>query len=230
MTQSACVWYRLRKYRRDSKNNWRLTGEIDSNHVPFQVDDGTGKVTVEPVGASIQGKVRQTGYPGQSPLTFSAFVDRRDEEEKWVEEIIYEGTSLYVLGHARSLHQDRLSLRERTLLKLRQLKLDPEAMRRYDTDGDGQIDLREWENARQTVEQEALREQLEDSRGRTRQEEHVVIGKSSQRGLPFIIAETVSEGKLTGKYALLSVALLIAGSGACLVAVYKFLDYFGFNL
>jgi hypothetical protein len=230
MTQSACVWYRLRKYRRGSKNNWKLTSEIDSNHVPFQVDDGTGKVTVDPVGATIQGNVRQTGYPGQSPLTFTVFVNSRDEDEKWVEDIIYEGTSLYVLGYARPLDQDRLSLRERTLLKLRRLKLDHEAMRRYDTDGDGQIDLQEWESARQAVEQEALREQLADSRRRTCQEEHVVIGKSSQWGLPFIIAETVSEGKLTGKYALLSVALLIAGMGACIVAIYQFLDYFGFKL
>lgn len=230
MTQSACVWYRLRKYRRDSKNNWKLTGEVDSNHVPFQVDDGTGKVTVDPLGAAIQGNVRQTGYPGQSPLTFTAFVNSRDQDEKWVEDIIYEGTSLYVLGYARPLDQDRLSLRERTLLKLRRLKLDHEAMRRYDTDGDGQIDLQEWESARQAVEQEALREQLADSRRRTSQEEHVVIGKSSQRGLPFIIAETVSESKLTGKYALFSVALLIAGTGACIVAIYQFLDYFGFRL
>jgi hypothetical protein len=230
MTQSACAWYRLRKYRRGSKNNWKLTGEIDSNHVPFQIDDGTGKVTVHPVGACIQGKVRQTGYPGLSPLTFTTFVNARDEDEKWVEDIIYEGTSLYVLGYARSLDEDRLGLRERILLKLRRLKLDHEAMRRYDADGDGQIDVKEWDNARQAVELEALGEQLELSRRRSRQEEHVVIGKSSQRGSPFIIAETVSEGELTGKYALLSVALLSAGAGACLVAIYKFLDYFGFNL
>ena len=40
-----------------------------------------------------------------------------------LEEIIYEGTSLYVLGFARPLREERTSLRDRTLAKLRQLKL-----------------------------------------------------------------------------------------------------------
>ncbi len=225
MTQSACAWYRLRKYRKDNNKSWKLIKEVNSNHVPFQIDDGTGRVIVVPAGASIKAKVQQTGYPGQSPLTFTAFGSGYDEDEKWIEDIIYEGTSLYVLGYAQPLREERMSLRERTMAKLRQLKLDPRAMRRYDADGDGVIDEVEWQNARNDAEQEAMREQLTEGSARKRQEEHVVIGKGPQRSSPFIIAETVSEAELIRKYGLISIPLLIAGLGAVILALYKFLQY-----
>ncbi|MEJ2490168.1 MAG: GIDE domain-containing protein [Desulfuromonadales bacterium] len=225
MTQSACVWYRLRKYRKDSKNKWRLTKEINSNHVPFLIDDGTGRVTVDPRGSSVKARIRQTGVPGQSPLTFTAFGGSDDEDEKWVEEIIYEGTSLYVLGYARPLQEARLSLRERTLGRLRQLKLDPPAMRRYDTNGDGHIDATEWAVARHDAEQEAMREHLADGQRRKRQEEHVLIARPPQRSLPFVIAETLSEAALVRKYGLISIPLLLAGAAAAALALYKFLPF-----
>lgn len=225
MTQSACAWYRLRKYRKDNNKNWKLVKQVDSNHVPFQIDDGTGRVVVDPMGASVKARIQQTGYPGQSPLTFSAFGSSYDEDEKWVEDIIYEGTSLYVLGFARPQRQGSSGLRERTLAKLRQLKLDPEALRRYDTDGDGRIDEVEWQVARDDAEQEAMREHLAEGRGRKRQEEHLVIGKPPQRGLPFIVAEALSEAHLSRKFGWFSLPLLLGGVGATVLALYKFLQY-----
>jgi len=225
MTQSACAWYRLRKYRKDNNKNWKLIKQVDSNHVPFQVDDGTGRVVVEPMGASVKARIQQAGYPGQSPLTFTAFGGGHDEDEKWVEEVIYEGTSLYVLGFARPARQERLSLRDRTLARLRQLKLDPAALRRYDTDGDGRIDEAEWQAARNDAEQEAMRDHLAESRGRKRQEEHLVIGKPPQRGLPFIVAEALSEAHLSRKYGWISLPLLLCGGVATALAFYKFLQY-----
>ena len=225
MTQSACAWYRLRKYRKDNNKSWKLVKEVNSNHVPFQVDDGTGRVIVDPAGASIKAKAQQTGYPGQSPLTFTAFGNSVDEDEKWIEDVIYEGTSVYVLGYAQPLRKERVSLRERTMAMLRQLKLDPELMERYDTNRDGVIDEAEWQNARNDAEQEAMRDHLEEGSARKRQEEHVLIGKGPQRSLPFIITETVSEADLVRKYGLISIPLLIAGLGAMILALYKFLQY-----
>ena len=227
MTQSACVWYRLRKYRKDNNKSWKLVKEVNSNHVPFLVDDGTGRVNVDPAGATVKAKVQQAGYPGQSPLTFTAFGSSYAEDEKWIEDIIYEGTSIYVLGYAQPLRKERMGLRERTLTKLRQLKLDPKALHRYDTDGDGVIDEAEWQGARNDAEQEALREHLAESEARKRQEDSVVIGKGPQRSLPFVITETVSEADLVRKYGFLSLPLLVAGLMAMTLALYKLLQYLG---
>ncbi len=225
MTQSACVWYRLRKYRKDNKNNWKLVKEINSDHVPFQLDDGTGRVTVDPSGADVKAKVHQSGYPGQSPLTFTAFGSGFGEDEKWIEDLIYEGTSIYVLGYARPEREERLSLRDRTTAKLRQLKLDPQAMHRYDTNSDGLIDEVEWQDARNDAEQAALSEHLAEDLPRRRQEDHVVISNGPQRSLPFIITETISESDLVRKYGLFSLCLMLAGLGTMALALYQLLQY-----
>jgi hypothetical protein len=130
-----------------------------------------------------------------------------------------------VLGYAQPLREERMSLRERTMARLRQLKLDPELMERYDTDGDGVIDESEWQVARSDAEHEAIRDHLEEGSARKRQEEHVLIGRGPQRSLPFIVTETVSEADLVRKYGLISIPLLIAGLGTMLVALYKLLQY-----
>lgn len=224
MTQSACVYYRLRKYRREKNNKWRLIKDVDSSHVPFQIDDGTGRVVVAPQGASVKAKTRQTGYPGQTPLTFTA-LDSAAETEKWVEDIIYEGTTLYVLGFARPLREERRSLHDRSLEKLRDLKLDRRVLHRYDTDGDSQISEDEWQVARSDAEQAALKEHLAESSGRKRQEEHVVIARASRRGMPFVIAEAASEAHLIRNYRLLTVPLLLGGLAAAGFALYKLLEF-----
>ena len=222
VSHSACAWYRLRKYRKDSRDKWKLVREEDSGHVPFQIDDGTGRVVVAPSGASVKAKTRHTSYPGQSGMSFgSDFGD----DEKWVEEIVYEGSSVYVLGYAQPLRGARVSLRERTMAKLRQLKLDPQAMRRYDASGDGRIDQVEWEIARSDAEQTSLKEHLAEQGQRKRQEEHVVIAKPPQRRLPFVIAETESEAHLTTKYGWFSIPLLFGGVTALVFAIYKFLQF-----
>ncbi len=226
MTQSACVYYRLRKYRREEKNKWRLIKDIDSSHVAFQIDDGTGRVVVDPRGASIKARTRQTGYPGQSLLTFTAF-DSADENEKWVEDVIYEGTTLYVLGFARPLKAERRSLRERSVEKLRELKLDRRALHRYDTDDDSQISEDEWQVARSDAEQAALKDHLAEGSGRKRQEEHVIIARPPRRGMPFVIAEAASEAQLIRNYGLISLSLLVAGLVVAGFALYKLLEFSG---
>ncbi|MBW2520138.1 MAG: hypothetical protein JRD88_07290, partial [Deltaproteobacteria bacterium] len=223
LSHSACAWYRIRKYRKDSRDNWKLVREEDSGHVPFQIDDGTGMVTVAPKGASVKAKIKHTSYPGQSGMSFTG--SDFGDHEKWVEEIVYEGTSVYVLGYAQPLRQKRVSLRERTITQLRQLKLDPQAMRRYDANGDGQIDQIEWEAARSDAEQMTLKEHLAEQGERKRQEEHVVIARPPQRRMPFVVAETESEAHLTTRYGWFSIPLLLGGVIALVVAIYKFLQF-----
>jgi hypothetical protein len=224
MTQFPCIFYRLRKYRRSRQNQWKLVREQDSRHVPFQVDDGSGRVIVDPAGAMVSAKTRHTGYPGESPLTFTAF-KREYDNEKWVEDIIYEGTSLYVLGYARPLKEERASLADRTRAILRELKFDRQAMNSYDADGDGRISDAEWDHARSDAEQAALREHLDERGARKRQEEHVVITRPRQNRLPFVITETVSEADLTRKYTLISIPLFVAGLAALIFATYKMFEY-----
>lgn len=226
INQSSCVYYRLRKYKKDRNNRWTLTSDKDSRHVPFMVDDGTGQVLVDPSGATVRAKTSRTGMPGEATLAFHG-VSTDDSNEKWVEDIIFEGTSLYVLGYAQPLKEERKSLRERTVEKLRDLKLDRKALQGYDADGDGQISEQEWQSARSDAEQLALKEHLATGASGKRQEEHAVIAKSPQRGLPFVVAETAEEAHLVRKYWLLSMPLIVFGLLAAALSLYFFLQFLG---
>jgi hypothetical protein len=226
MNQSACVYYRLRKYRKDNQNRWVLKSDIDSRHVPFCIDDGTGQVTVDPSGATVKAKTSRTGMPGEATLAFHG-VSTDDPDEKWIEDIIFEGVPLYVLGFARPLREKRKSLRERTVEKLRELKLDRKALHRYDADGDGRISEDEWQVARSDAEQNALKDHLAEGSSGKRQEEHAVIARPSQRGLPFVLAEAVEEAHLIRNYGLISIPLMISGFIAAGLALYFFLGFIG---
>lgn len=221
MTQGACVWYRLRKYRRDSNNRWTQTSESSSGHVPFVLDDGSGQVVVDPAGATVKVRTEQTGYPGESSLIGTAVEGGPDE--KWIEELIYEGTTLYVLGYARPTRGVGPGLRERTIEQLRRLKLDPQAQRRYDTNGDGRLDADEWQSARDDAEQLAAVEQLSAQRAPTT--DHALLGKPP-RGLPFLIAEGQTGAELAGRYGWLGAMLLMLGVAAFALTLKLSLNFF----
>ena len=212
MTHLACVHWRLEKFRRDRNDQWKSIGVSSSGPVPFELEDATGRITIDPRGASIHPRQRQEGHPGQMSLLFSGS-GSSDMQEKWVEEVLCEGASLYILGFASAPRSQSSSLRERTVERLRQLKGDPQALQRYDSDGDGRISQAEWDLARQKEEDLALHESLQQRQNSSPGGVRPQIGRPPQRGLPFLIAESASEAHLSRNYAWYAGPLLIAGLG-----------------
>jgi hypothetical protein len=217
MTHLPCVYYRLRRYRRDRRDNWRLTSSKDSTHVPFYLEDDSGALTVDPGRASVRTGHKQTGYGGPNDLFFST-TSGLDGDEKWVEEVIPEGTGLYVLGEADENRPARLPLREQLTLALRALKKDPEALKHYDENRDGAISAEEWNRARREVEERLLHQNLGDRGPDLPLRDRVVIRRPRQRSLPFIVAETASEANLVRGYGLYTIPLF---GGALLAAVWS---------
>ncbi len=193
MSHIPCVFYRLTKYRRE-KNQWKVTSISSSNTVPFLLEDDTGKVEIDPAGCRVSAGTKQEGMPGQAGMSYHF----DDGDEKWTEEIIVEGTLLYVLGFASIKSEQGPTMAERKVEALRELKRNPQDLQQFDTDGDGRISEEEWENARTAVADKLLRDELETKQQRKKQEEHVVIGK--KKGRPLVIAETHSEQQLTSRY------------------------------
>ncbi|MCP3175951.1 E3 ubiquitin ligase family protein [Desulfuromonas sp. KJ2020] len=209
MTQSPCVYYRLKKYRRDDRNHtWNLVSTQDSGYVPFLLDDGSGRVIIDPQGARVRPKSSQEGYPGQTSL----LVRGKDPDEKWVEELIHEGSPVYILGQAYQERSPAPTLRERTRAILQGYKQDAAKRQQFDKNRDGHLSPDEWDEARQAAEEEALHQALHatDSRGRGT----VIIGRDPHRRLPFIIAETPSEAHLTRNYGLTAIPLFLAAVAA----------------
>ncbi len=196
MSHSACIYYRLSKYKRNHKNHWVVSSITSSGHVPFWLEDESGRVSVDPGSATIKSDHRQESL-GEGTLAFAGF---SDSSEKWIEELIYDGALVYVLGEAQVKKNQRAPRQQRRAEALRRIKQDKQRLSAYDTNNDGNIDESEWQAARDEVDEQLLHEDLGDSKQRRRQEDLVVITKSSHRGVPFVIAETPSEEKLTGGY------------------------------
>ena len=146
-----------------------------------------------------------------------------DSQDKWVEEIIVDGTLLYVLGYASVKSLEGPTLNEKKIAALRELKQNPQNLQQFDHDGDGEISTDEWETARKSVEEKIIHESLQNKQQRKKQEEHIVIGK--KKGRPLIITETHSEDQLTSRYRYYSIPLFFAAAATTGGAIYLLFNY-----
>lgn len=147
----ACVYFRytIEELHRSSKggNHWSII-EQGASAAPFYVEDETGTILVDPVGAD----------PAQPYSNRS--VEGRFRRTEWY---IRQGDPVYVLGTVRKnrgLGEDHA---ERVNEILRQVKRDPQAMKAADTDGDGRIDIPEWNAVRDTAELSAQAAETRES-------------------------------------------------------------------
>lgn len=221
MSHTPCVFYRLTKYRREKNNQWKVSSISSSDNVPFMIEDETGRVEIDPAGCRVSAGTKQEGQPGQ--VGFLHFDS--DSDDKWVEEVVVDGTLLYVLGFAAVKKEQGPNRQQQKLEALRELKRDAEKMKQFDIDGDGKISESEWDAARTAVEKELQLKTLAQSNERKKQEEHIVIGK--KKGHPLIITETHSEDHLTARYLYYSIPLFIAAAVATAAAIYLFINYLG---
>ncbi len=219
MSHTPCVFYRLTKYRRERNNQWKVSSVSSSDNVPFMLEDETGRVEIDPAGCHVSAGSKQEGTPGQVGLM--RLNDNSDD--KWVEEIIVDGTLLYILGYASVKKAAGPTLTEQKIEALRELKRNPQNLQQFDSDGDGEISADEWDIARAAVEEKVLQESLQNKQQRKKQEEYIVIGK--QKGRPLIITETHSEDSLTARYLYYSIPLFLAAAIATGGAIYLLLNY-----
>lgn len=232
VTQTPCIYYRLRRYGRDHPNGkWRLTAQRTSGLHPFWLRDATGKVLVDPISADLRPGHRQEGSGDGLNNAFLSREFRPDSGEKWVEESIPEGEMLYVLGFATPHRNGSVSLREVTAAQLRLLKQSHELRERFDQNGDGQIDAVEWDEARRVTADEVARTHLSGQQQRRKQEEFLVIGAPPRRSLPFLIAQSLNEKIVTRALWWRALGFFLAGlllAGWALRQLFYFLPVTGY--
>lgn len=226
ISQLPCVYYCLKKYQRNKReDSWRVTQVTTSANVPFILADDTGSILIDPQGAQLKPQYSTEGTPGQSNILFAS-AGEVNPYEKWKEEVLHEGCNLYVMGFARSVDATERTghISHSVARKLRELKMDKDALMAYDNDNDGKINAAEWDRARSDMEQQALHEKLLQSQQRSNQQ--LVIGEPPQKGLPFIIAETESETHLIRHYSWYAPLLLFVALVSIVVALRSAVNYF----
>jgi hypothetical protein len=201
LTKTPCCWFRYKIERKGDKG-WRRVESGKSDGL-FLLRDETGECVIDPDGAEVSPREKNVWYGGSSFPTTVPSQPRTETRMhgvlglsvsfsgigghyRYTEETIYPGDSLYVIGLFNSFGEaDRLAMRDELIkARLSEWKADHASLlQRFDRDGDGQIDLVEWEVARRTAKREVTREQLRED-----QQPMHTLSQTQSRRRPFLIS------------------------------------------
>ena len=165
LTNTPCLWYRFQVERYETtgkRATWRVIRSGASER-SFYLQDDTGMCHVHPEGADVSAHQKQVWH-GNSEIPLastsragsSLFASGR--RYRYTESRIHEGELLYALGLFQTVHALSSSeqTESKTLELLAEWKSDHQRLlQRFDGDLDGQIDMQEWNKARQEAAKEA---------------------------------------------------------------------------
>lgn len=166
LSGQRCLWYRYQieegqSYGNSGGHGWKTIERATSDGL-FSIEDGTGICIIDPEGAQVIAHVdRRWHSNSRVPLTgLDVFTRGR---YRFREQRLEENSPLYAIGEFHTLgspipdnNADRAAL-------LRALKRDPQRMKAYDRNADGQIDKREWELARYWAKREVQRRAVKEA-------------------------------------------------------------------
>lgn len=133
-----CVWFRLWIYTRDTNYMWRLADYRISEQL-FELQDDSGVCRIDPRGAEVFAASRHVVV---------------QHDHKYIEDVLFADKPVYVLGDLDTgsqinteaeIHQDAGKL----MTRLKQSKA--RLLQQFDLNRDGEIDMHEWELARESA-------------------------------------------------------------------------------
>jgi hypothetical protein len=172
LSREPCVWYRyvieerLEGASGQNHKGWKVT-ERGASDDCFWLEDDSGRVVVNPEGAQVTAELREIWYGQDRRRRFTGpaakmrgaiSIHAMGATRRYTEERIPVGSQLYALGLLKNIgnhmHQPTDSEHEREILA--EWKRDQTALKkRFDLNGDGVIDAREWLAARAAAQREA---------------------------------------------------------------------------
>jgi hypothetical protein len=148
LTTLPCLWYRYQIEYKSGNNNWRIEDKGESSD-PFILEDESGHCVVDPGGAEILTKYKDTWQKGNYRYT------------EWK---LLQLDSIYTIGQFRTYGGSsvEVSANEEVRNVLAEWKENmPELHKRFDLNEDGELDMQEWMLARQAAKREAARRMSE---------------------------------------------------------------------
>jgi len=133
-----CVWFRLWIYSRDTNYMWRLADYRISEQL-FEMQDDSGICRIDPRGAEVFAASRHVVV---------------QNDHKYIEDVLFADSPVYVLGDLDAgsqinteaeIHQDA----GRLITRMKQSKA--RLLQQFDLNRDGEIDMHEWELARESA-------------------------------------------------------------------------------
>ncbi|CDW92350.1 MAG: GIDE domain-containing protein [Thiomonas sp.] len=208
ITRTPCCWYRYKIEKRDddNKNSWSVQ-EQGKSTTQFWLDDDTGRCIVDPEGAEVRARSRNTwtGAAAQLIPGTSEVLMTGDSDHRYTEHLILPGQTLYALGWFSSLSPLQASAHEEVRERIAAWKADPQQRRAFDANRDGELDMAEFEQLRQ----QAAAAVEADRRERAAQPQTHVLKKPKDRRLFLLTTEPHDD--LGGKLRWQAWAWLAAG-------------------
>lgn len=141
LTRLPCLWYRYHVEEKTDNDKWK-TVEQGESEVPFILDDGSGRCVVDIEGAEILTKHKETWTEG------------RYRHTEWK---LLINDAIYALGEFRTIGGGSVDLdanQDMNALLAEWKKDKATLLKRFDLNGDGELDLQEWGLARQAARRE----------------------------------------------------------------------------
>lgn len=198
------LWYHYRvEERSGGGNNWQCCFE-DESDASFIIEDETGCCWIDPVNAKMCIKRYDIEVRG----------DRRHHQ--WC---LINNDPIYVLGYLTTLRSESFEVREKERIKatLDDWKKDQNALlKRFDLDGNGEIDFNEWQLARKQAQRE-VRQQIAQEEAQAMQDTNLIRAHSD---IPLYLISDQKPQRLARRYALLAMAHFALFVAACVLATY----------
>ena len=199
LSQTPCVWFRYRiEERRDNK--WQVRSE-GCSETSFRLQDDSGTALVDPEGAEVvTDHVRRWV----------------DADRRFTEWLLIVQARVYALGEFGTQGGGNTELDHRSDVSalLQDWKREPQTLRqRFDLDGDGAIDLKEWELARQAARREVLRRHTE-----IRSQPGMHVLRAPRDGRLFVLSN-LDPGLLIARYRRWTAIQLSVALGAAIAAL-----------
>jgi hypothetical protein len=140
-----CLWCRYKLERRSSSGDDRgwHTEESGEKSAPFVIDDGTGKCIVDPQGAEVLTRHKDSWTLG---------------DYRYTEWRLLDIDLIYALGEFKTLGGSNTTLTQDELVKqvLSEWKMNnADLLKRFDLNNNGVLDMQEWMLARSAAKREA---------------------------------------------------------------------------
>jgi len=222
ITGSRCVWFSYKVEERAnngtrSGGKWRVIEKGTSHHI-FRLVDDSGECIIDPEGAVVIPAAREVWYSrnerrsmGMMPPTKGWTRHLTTGRYRYTEQRIHAADDLHAIGWfttgggSQELPNTEVELRA----LLMQWKRDQAMLHeRFDANGDGVIDVHEWDQVRREARREVLRDQAE----RQRRPPYNLLRKPAD-GRTFLLSTLPQEhlSQRYRRYAFLALALFLLG-------------------